>query len=91
MGGYFKDNVLTLLRTIKTNTEIIMTGLDDANTAIANLQAEELQIVEDFQTLLTQNSGDSDAAVEAIAQHVNDVTAALKAGDPVPTIAPPAS
>lgn len=67
-----------------------MTGLDDLNAAVAALQAEELQIVTDIQTLLTQNEGDSDAAVEAISQQVAAVTAALKAGDPVPSV-PPAS
>jgi hypothetical protein len=68
-----------------------LTGLDDLNAAVSALQAEELQIVTDIQTLLTDNSGDSDAAVEAIAQQVQAVTAALKAGDPVPTVTPPAS
>jgi fructose-bisphosphate aldolase class 1 len=71
---------------ILANTEKIVTGLDDLNQAIANLQAEELQIVADFQTLLTQNAGDSDAAVEAVSQQVAAVTAALQAGDPVPTL-----
>jgi hypothetical protein len=91
MGGYFKDNVLSMLRKILSNQEKIMSGLDDANAALGALQAEELQIVEDFQTLLTQNEGDPDAAVEAIANQVTAVTAALKAGDPVPTVTPPAT
>lgn len=76
--------------TLATNQEKIMSGLDDLNAAAVALEAEQLQVLADFQTLLTQNQGDSDAAVEAIAQRINASVAAIQAGDPVPPVAPPA-
>ena len=89
--GYFKAVVIQKLNKVLSNQGKIMAAIDDANAAIAQLQAEELQIVTDFQTLLDANAGNSEAAIEAVANQISAVTAALKAGDPVPTVAPPAS
>lgn len=87
----FQTQVLANLATIISNQGKIMTGLTDLQANVAKLQAEELQIVADIQTILNQNAGDSDAAVEAVAQQIAAVTAALQAGDPVPPLAPPAA
>lgn len=60
-----------------------MSGLDDLNTAVANLQASLVTLqttvataITDFQNAL--NGGDSDAAVEAAAQTLNTVNTGLQ-------------
>ena len=85
------NQIISMLKVVELNEGKIMTGLTDLTADVAALQAEELQIVADFATLLAQNAGDPDAAVEAIAAQVAAVTAALQAGDPVPVLAPVAA
>ena len=64
-----------------------MSGLTDLQTAITNMQAEWSQFLTDLTTALENQ--DSDAAVEAAAQLVNQQTQAIAAEDAV--VNPPAT
>jgi predicted RecB family endonuclease len=85
----FQTQVISMLTTVVANQEKMMTGLTDLEAAVTKLEAEQVQILADIQTILSENAGDSDAAVAAVAARVNVVTAALVAGDPVPPLVPP--
>jgi peptidoglycan hydrolase CwlO-like protein len=80
--------------TILKNQETLMSGLSDAQAALAAQGTDITALLAEQNTFLTdiQNAvaaGDSDAAVEAIAQQISannaqieSVTSALQAGDP---------
>jgi hypothetical protein len=89
--GYFSDNTLTMLRKILKNTEKILSGLSDLQTADAALQAIVLKVLTDIQTALAND--DSDAAVEAASGIVNQAVTDLTNADATLTTppAPPAS
>lgn len=88
-------NIEAQLATIIKNQGVIMSGLSDAQAALAAqgtditaLLTEQNTFLADVKTAL--ENGDSDAAVEALAQQIEtnnaqieSVTAALQAGDPV--------
>jgi hypothetical protein len=96
--------ILRALNRIEERQEIIMSGLDDLNTAVQQLQDnvgalqnEQAQFIIDIQQALQNNAGDSDAAVEAVAQlvtaqaqNVASLTSGQQAADPNQP-APPAS
>jgi hypothetical protein len=87
LGMYFRDTALSLLRTILKNTEKILTGLSDLQTADAALQAIVLKILTDIQTALAND--DSDAAVEAASVIVNQAVTDLTNADTGLTTPPP--
>ena len=60
------------------------TGLQNLNTNIAALKAQQLLTVSAIQNIQS-TSGDSDTAVQAAADAVATVTAALAAATPTPT------
>lgn len=63
-----------------------MAAIDDLTARVTELEAEELQIVQDIQTIIANGSGPAEATLEAIADRVSAVTTALKAGDPIPPV-----
>lgn len=65
-----------------------MAAIDDLTARVTELEAEELQIVQDIQTIIANGSGNSDATLEAVAARVSAVTDALRAGDPIPPVTP---
>lgn len=69
-----------------------MAAIDDLNASVTALQAEEIQILADIQTIIANSTGTPDATLEAVASQISAVTAALKNGDPIPApVAPPTS
>jgi DNA-binding GntR family transcriptional regulator len=69
-------------------------GFTDLQASVASLQAEQITFLQDVQAAL--QNGDSDVALEAIAQQLNALTSAQVAADPgapvaAPVVTPPSS
>lgn len=91
------------LNRIEHNTEVIMSGLQDLQAAVAQegtdistLKTTLETLIADVKAALANNSGDSDAAVEAVAQLVQQADAIVNqanteaaAADPGAPAAPP--
>jgi uncharacterized coiled-coil protein SlyX len=86
--GYFQDKVIEKLNKILVNQEKMMAAMDDLTARVTELEAEEVQIVTDIQTIIANSTGPAEATLEAVANRVNAVTDALKAGDPIPPVTP---
>jgi hypothetical protein len=66
-----------------------MSGLTDLQNAVAALTAEQVTFLTDVQSAL--QNGDSDAAVELVANQITALQQAQQAADPgAPTTTPPA-
>jgi hypothetical protein len=97
--------IKAMLATIIKNQGVIMSGLTDAQAALAKQGTDITELLAEQNTLLTDvqeaiASGDPDAAVELLANQISannsqieSVTAALQAGDPANATAstPPSS
>ena len=89
--GYFKAVVIQKLNKVLSNQGKIMAAIDDLTARVSELEAEEVQIVTDIQTIIANSAGTAEATLEAVADRVAAVTAALKAGDPIPPAVVPGS
>lgn len=89
--GYFKVIVINKLNQVLANQRIMMAAIDDLTARVTELEAEELQVVQDIQTIIANGTGTPDAILSAVADRVAAVTAALKAGDPIPPVVVPGS
>ena len=102
--GFFswRQQVTQILNQINKKEDAIMSGLSDLQANVATLQAnvtalanEQATLIKDIQAALANNVGDSDAAVEAVAQIVAQeasavaaLTVAQQAADPATPPAP---
>lgn len=84
--GYFQDRVIGKLNQVLANQRYIMAAIDDLNTSVDKLVAEEVQILADIKTIIANSTGTSDATLAAVQARIDAVTSALQAGDPIPPV-----
>ena len=75
------DHIEDMLHVSHINEEKIMSGLSDAQAAVASLQAEQAVVIAELQALQAA-AGDPDATVETLAQQINASVAAFQAAIP---------
>jgi DNA-binding FadR family transcriptional regulator len=77
-----------LLATVERLATMAGQGFTDLQSAVSSLQSEQVTFLQNVQAAL--QNGDSDTALEAIAQQLNTLTSAQEAADPgAPVPAPP--